>query len=116
MNKLHKDYNMTADVIKFIRKAEQVSFEELDPTHHMMTINDQSTIVTSRSGIGRMIKMTNVENVEKMLVGSFDVREFAPIPMDVELELVLIEEIVAKNSNYEMENIWIMVDKDFKKI
>lgn len=69
MNKLHKEYNMTADVIKFIRKAEQVSFEELDPTHHMMTVNDQSTIVTSRSGIGRMIKMTNVENVEKMLVG-----------------------------------------------
>lgn len=61
-------------------------------------------------------KFDYVSIVGKSCVGSFDVREFAPIPMDVELELVLIEEIVAKNSNYEMENIWIMVDENFKKI
>lgn len=54
--------------------------------------------------------------VGRSCLGSFDVREFAPIPMDVELELVLIEELVAKNTEYEMENIWIMVDKEFKKI
>lgn len=60
---------MSADIIKFIRKAEQISFEELDPTHHMMTVNDQTTIVSSRTGIGRMIRMTNVENVQAMLQG-----------------------------------------------
>ena len=61
-------------------------------------------------------KFDYISIVGKECLGSFDVREFAPIPMDVELELVLIEELVAKNSDFEMENIWIMVDKDFKKI
>ena len=61
-------------------------------------------------------KFDYISIVGRSCLGSFDVREFAPIPMDVELELVLIEELVAKNSDFEMENIWIMVDKDFKKI
>lgn len=61
-------------------------------------------------------KFDYISIVGKECLGSFDVREFAPIPMDVELELVLIEELVVKNSDFEMENIWIMVDKDFKKI
>lgn len=61
-------------------------------------------------------KFDYVSIVSKECLGSFDVREFAPIPMDVELELVLIEELVAKNSGLEMENIWIMVDENFKKI
>ncbi|MEG1299128.1 MAG: hypothetical protein RSC93_00295 [Erysipelotrichaceae bacterium] len=61
-------------------------------------------------------KFDYVSLIGQDCLGSFDVREFAPIPMDVELELVLIEEIVAKNSNYEMENIWIMIDNDFKVI
>lgn len=61
-------------------------------------------------------KFDYISIVGKECLGSFDVREFAPIPMDVELELVLIEELVAKNSDFEMENIWIMVDKGFKKI
>lgn len=61
-------------------------------------------------------KFDYISIVGKECLGSFDVREFAPIPMDVELELVLIEELVAKNSDFEMENIWIMVDKDFKRI
>ncbi len=61
-------------------------------------------------------KFDYISIVGKECLGSFDVREFAPIPMDVELELVLIEELVAKNSGLEMENIWIMVDENFKKI
>lgn len=61
-------------------------------------------------------KFDYISIVGKECLGSFDVREFAPIPIDVELELVLIEELVAKNSDFEMENIWIMVDKEFKKI
>lgn len=61
-------------------------------------------------------KFDYISIVGKECLGSFDVREFAPIPMDVELELVLIEELVAKNSDFEMENIWIMIDNDFKVI
>lgn len=54
--------------------------------------------------------------VGKYCVGNFDVREFSNRPMEIDLELVLIEEIVMKNSKYASENIWIMVDENFKKI